>query len=80
MPKGETRGAFEQEARRCHDRAERAAPLFKKALDCEEADWLALAERERVRRVQAFRVGRPTIADTCRVGAHQTLRGGRLAS
>jgi hypothetical protein len=80
MPKGKTSGAFEQEARRCHDRAGRAAPPFQKALDCEAADWLALAERDRARRVQAFRAGfKPTLADSCR-NAHQILHEGRLAS
>jgi hypothetical protein len=80
MPIGKTCGALEQEARRCHDRAGRAALPFQKALDSEAADWLALAERDRARRVQAFRVGfAPASSDPCRT-IHHVLHEGRLAS
>jgi hypothetical protein len=64
MPKGETGGAFEQLARRCHDRAGRAAPTIRKVLDCEAADWLAFAERRRARRLQVFRAGFEPAHDT----------------
>jgi hypothetical protein len=83
MPKGETRGALEQLARRCHDRAGRAAHLcIRRALAEEEADWLAFAQDDHARRIDRFRAAvRPAPQPSCMEGPRlQHMDGGRPAS
>ena len=77
MPKGETRGALEQLARHCHDRAGRAAhPSIRDVLVREEADWLALAQRHHARRVERFRAAVPPAPQPSRLESPRFQRVG----
>lgn len=78
MPKGETRGALEQLARQCHDRAGRAAHLFShQALAEEAADWLALAQDDHARRINRFRAAGQPAPQPSRLESPRLQRVGR---
>ena len=81
MPKGETRGALEQLARHCHDRAGRAVHFsVRHALAEEAADWLVLAEDDHARRIAHFRAAARAGPQPSRLGSPRLQRVGRPAA